>query len=166
METDIGSILKSREVRYKTQRLLLKKYQCTLISFTLNVPGQKKQSDRLIKIHNKGMELLCNLLPSADILFMDSGHPVTGSEGLVCIKHDAVSVKRLACELEHDISIGRIFDIDVFDDKGRVISRSEAGYPERECFVCDEYAKICIRNQQHTAAELLYAFEKLIEGEI
>ena len=55
-------ILDSREARAEKQREILKNFPYTLISFTLNIPGAKKNSDLYSKIHGVGMEAILKSL--------------------------------------------------------------------------------------------------------
>lgn len=60
-------ILLSREKRVEKQRYLIDKYKCSLISFTLNIPGPVKDSILYRKIHQEGMRELIKRLTDEDL---------------------------------------------------------------------------------------------------
>lgn len=162
MKTDLRSMLDAREMRYRRQRELLARFGCTLISYTLNTPGEVKQNERLMQVHDIGMGLLRGSFSSDEILFMDVMHPDTGSEGYLCIDREAWEVKRITCMLENRSILGRIFDIDVFDMGGKSVSRTDIGYPPRRCLLCDGDAKTCIKERKHSQEDIRSAFEGLV----
>ena len=65
------------------------------------------------------------------------------------IKH----IKKLMIEIEEN-SLGRIYDIDVLNGLGEKISRSDLGYENRKCLICNEDVFICMRNKTHSYEEL------------
>lgn len=163
MNPILRTLLEAREIRYQHQRELLAAHGSTLISFTLNVPGAAKQSERLQQVHTWGMSLLCGLFSPADILYCEARHPATGSEGFLCVRPDAGFVKTQTVSLEEQLAIGRLFDIDVFAPSGNPVSRTELNLPLRKCYLCGAPAKVCAIRQAHPMSELLQAVEDMIE---
>jgi holo-ACP synthase len=155
-------MLNARESRFLYQRNLLTSYRSTLISFTLNIPGAEKQNENIKKVHTAGMALLYSLF-SSEIIFMDTRHQPTGSEGFICLYQEAQAVKQKTTELENTFRLGRLFDIDVFTPEGESVGRTEIGLSPRKCFLCDEEAKLCIKKHRHTQDELLKTVYTMIE---
>jgi holo-ACP synthase len=162
METDLAEMLCARERRFAFQRRLLNEYQSSLITFVLNIPGVVKQSEKFKALHNRGMKLLQGLFSVSKLLFCASFHKNAGSEGYLCLDVDAVTVKRKSLTLEETHTLGRLFDIDVFDSFGNPISRTKLGYPTRKCLICNDDAKVCIRVSRHGPEELQAAVNEII----
>jgi len=166
---DIGlimEILDSREARANKQKELLSIYPCTLISFTLNTPGDIKNSNLYKKIHNEGIECLLSILrdiknPILNKLVLDKS---TGVEGFISINRDPIETKKITVHIEDTHPLGRIFDFDVFDEYGNQISRKDFNLNERSCLLCSENAAICRRNRSHTLEDLLQGIDKTINN--
>jgi holo-ACP synthase len=164
-ETDLAGILNAREKRFLRQRELLRIYKTSLISFTLNIPGAQKQSEAIRQLHRAGIELLCQYFPSGKILFRESIHGDTGSEGFLCIDEEACRVKHKTIFVEETHPAGRLFDMDVFDTSGAVISRNTLGLPARKCFICDSEANVCKRLGRHSMEVLRETVQQLLSPE-
>ena len=160
-DTDLGAILLRREQRAEKHR------SCrghTLVSFTMNIPGQRKQfpletlgfQEGLIQLrHAFGDSILEEHLYSA----------VTGNEALLTLSIGAKEAKTVTASLEERHPLGRLWDMDVLTAEGHALSRTTFGYPQRRCLVCGEAAKVCGRSRRHSheelfnaAAHILYAY--------
>ena len=156
-------ILQSREDRRTRQLDILKSYESSLISFTLNTPGIVKDNEMYREIHKEGLKAIINILDSKGIsmIYQDEINKSTGSEGYIAVDFDAVKVKKILIELEESHPLGRIFDIDVFDKNHNQISRSDLNKGSRSCLLCNKNARICIREKNHTIEELYARIEDL-----
>ena len=90
----------------------------------------------------------------------------TGCEGFVALRADAQRVKDCAMQLEVSRPIGRLWDIDVLDTQGRILSRRDIGLPERRCSLCGQPAKICARQRRHSSEQLLHEMERMFNDAI
>lgn len=70
------------------------------------------------------------------------------------VKTDATELKKLMVKIEENTKAGRLLDIDIFNESGIQISRSDLNLPERKCIICDKDAKICMRESNHNLIEL------------
>lgn len=63
----VEELLKSRENRGLKQEKLICQYKTSMISFTLNIPGEIKSNDRLNRAHEEGMKILIDELMANNI---------------------------------------------------------------------------------------------------
>ncbi|WP_297633039.1 citrate lyase holo-[acyl-carrier protein] synthase [uncultured Clostridium sp.] len=158
-------ILDGKESRVLRQKEILTKYNQTLISFTLNIPGLYKISEEYKKVFNKGIREIKENLERKKLLisYEEVNERESGYEFFCIVLAPANDVKMLMIELESRLSIGRIFDIDVFDKEGRLLSRSDFSIKKRECLVCSNDAVVCSRSRAHSIEEVLEAIDKLVK---
>ena len=162
----IMNILKSREDRRILQETLIGKYENTLISFTLNIPGIVKDSEKYRRVHKETMEYILEELEEKHIgvLYKERLEKDTGSEGYISVNNDALNTKALMIEIEGTHPLGRILDIDVFDKENKQISRKGLKLEVRKCLICSKDARICMRQRGHSQGELLAIIDDIIES--
>lgn len=160
VEKTAYEILQSREDRAQIQEELINEYKKSLISFTLNIPGPKKDSPSYRKIHEIGMEEIISKV-EGNIQFIKRNKKKTGPEGFIVVNMDPRKLKKLTIDIEENHSLGRIFDMDVFDSNHNQVSRSDLGEEGRKCLICNKNAKICSREASHWIEELLERIDKL-----
>lgn len=162
-EKFVMEILQSREDRRDKQIDLINRYNSTLISFTLNTPGIVKDNEMYRGIHREGIKEICKLLKEnrIPIIFQEEINKPTGSEGYIAVDIDSKKIKKLLIELEEIHPLGRIFDIDVFDNNHRQISRSNLGLNPRRCLLCGKDARICAKDKSHSYVELYVGIQSL-----
>ncbi|MGL5417506.1 MAG: citrate lyase holo-[acyl-carrier protein] synthase [Clostridium sp.] len=161
----IFKILEGKENRVLRQKEILKRYNSTLISFTLNIPGLIKTSDEYKKVFLKGINEIKEILilNNMEIIYDEINERESGYEFFCAVEAPAIKIKKLMIELEEKLSVGRIFDIDVFDEEGNLLSRSSFNIGKRKCLVCDKEAVICSRSRAHDIEEVIEAVNKLVE---
>lgn len=160
----LEEVLTNREARAALQRELLAQYKSPIISFTINMPGSVKLNNASRLLYKLGIERLKNALESADIVVHEIRHAerFTGLEAFFSAAADARMLKKIACTIEDQDAVGRLFDMDVLDVDGVPISRSELKLPKRKCLLCEQDAVICARSRQHAPAELLKKIEEVV----
>lgn len=156
-------ILESRELRAKKQIELLTRYPYTLISFTLNTPGPIKSSGLYTNIHKVGIQHLMKVLQEMDvnIVHMETIEKNTGREGFISVDMDPYQAKKVAAEIEDTHDLGRIFDIDVFDQLHNQLNREAIQLKPRKCLLCNEEALVCMKMKTHTYEELIAKVEEI-----
>lgn len=159
-------ILLSRSERTKQQRIFLAQGGMSLLSFTMNIPGNIKQFPAAKNAFEIGFKTLQERLPLGSILTRFQRHFLTGSEGLLLLSLPALEVKKLAVELEDFHPLGRLFDMDVLSQDGNAISRTELGIKPRTCLICNENAKICARSRAHSHEVLQQKIVQILEQTI
>lgn len=146
-------ILIAREKRVCRQEILLEKYKSTLLTIRVNYPGINKNnyiSFGIIKVlsgfvvkefDNKTLHKEFNITAEGPIITM-------------IIDDDHNKVKFKAVEIEEKHLLGRCADIDVYDNKGKGLSRSELGLCKRKCYLCSDFAHNCVRSRKHSTHEI------------
>lgn len=155
-DVTLEQMLEAREVRAARQKELILQYKLPLISFTLNIPGNRKKTDDNKNVFQEGYsELIKKLLEcKTSPVYWETLYPVTGYEAFVVVDSDERELKELGMQIENTHPLGRLLDYDVIGRDGIAVSRESLHYPERKCLLCDETAHACARNRTHPTAEL------------
>jgi holo-ACP synthase / triphosphoribosyl-dephospho-CoA synthase len=156
----LHEILDEKEERVKIQKNLITKYNLPLISFTLNIHGNRKNF-LLAKVAFKtGIEAIICKLKQSNITYVYKhiyNNP-TGSLAFIAVCSTSMYLKTIMCEIEDNHCIGRIFDIDIIDIDFKKVSRKNISH-SRRCFICEEDAFSCSRNRTHSSS---IVFKKII----
>lgn len=155
MEVTLQDILDAREHRVQRQKLLLEQFHKPVICFTMNIAGPVKISPLIQEGFAYGQALLTAQLAGNGIpmLHFEDRSANAGCEALFVVDGQPENVKRLTAELEEAFPIGRLFDMDVLTERGK-ISRQAIGLNERTCLLCGKPAYLCSRSRTHTVAQL------------
>ena len=146
----LDEILLHRERRWQEQQDLLSRGQC-LVSFTMNIPGAKKQFPLELAGFETGLRELRTVLPVREERLY---HAVTGDEALLLLDLPPWEAKKKTVRLEQTHPLGRLWDMDVLNHEGCSLSRTALGLPQRRCLVCGEAAKVCGRSRRHSPEQL------------
>ncbi|OOF80396.1 triphosphoribosyl-dephospho-CoA synthase CitG [Rodentibacter caecimuris] len=162
----LEALLNAREARALLQQQLLAKYQLPLLSVTLTAIGEVKKNPLLDYVFEKVLEKLTALFaqrkwqPAEKIVrILDSGH-----EAFFVLPVEAMELKQAMIELEESASLARLWDLDVFDVTGRLLSRSDFNIASRACLICSENAKNCTRSRKHQLNEILLEMQQLAQA--
>ena len=153
----LNKVLENREQRQTKQWELIDRFNSTVLSLTINIPGSKKDSSdakfiyevALYEIKKLGFKENQKILTCKD----------TGYEALWALHVDAKELKALTCKLEENHPLGRFMDIDVIDNNKKILSRETS----RKCYICQGNAKECARSQKHSVNELLVYISKTVD---
>ncbi len=151
-------ILQAKEHRYRTQEQLIEKYQLPIISFTLVLPGGFMNYPEYKQVFDQGVSCVRSELTTIIHEYLTDGG--WGPEGFWVANEDPQVVKKRAVLLEEENPLGRLWDLDVFDNEMRPLSRIEIGYPARKCLICNDDASTCYRTKRHTLEEI----QKQVQG--
>lgn len=168
----LNEMLDAREQRAFFQQKLMSTYNKPLLCFTMNIAGPIKNSDLIRRGFKIGLSSLKLQLKKvkADILFEDMWDKPTGNEAFIVSDINALLLKRLACELENESPLGRLYDMDVFvpSDNGILtkVERTALNIPQRHCLICSRPAKECSSRRLHTVDELAEKTKKIIEASL
>ncbi|WBL45320.1 citrate lyase holo-[acyl-carrier protein] synthase [Clostridium estertheticum] len=146
-------IMLAREIRIKYQEELVKQYKIPLLVIRVNYPGINKNNYYSHEITRIMYKIICELF-SNSIIFKKI---ITTAEGLIvimCINNGARDIKLITLNLEDNHILGRCVDLDVYDEKGRSISRRDFGLEMRKCYICNDIAHICVRSKKHSIEEV------------
>lgn len=161
----IVKILEGKENRSSRQKELIKNYKNTLISFTLNIPGICKISDKYKLVFNEGVNLIEKKLKIENIkvIYSEKNERESGYEFFCIVNSPAIKIKKHMIKLEVNSILGRLFDIDVFSEKEELLSRANFNIGKRQCLICRKDAVICSRARTHTIEEIIESINILID---
>lgn len=161
MQTELIKIrqllLAAKENRYKLRQQYSKgKYPN--ISLSLNIPGYPKTDKKSKKAFNYILEELKIFLKANRIAIDEKAEYCDTDEAgdfyltkIVNQKSELSKLKQLTEEFEENHVIGRIIDVDIFDNKAFPVSSGKA----KKCIICNNNPAIqCIRSQTHSFHDL------------
>lgn len=156
-EVTLEQMLKARDERAEKQKELIAEYGLPLISFTVNIPGTRKNTALSNSIFREGLSELLKKLRSSGkaAVYQESRNLMTGSEAYVVLNMEEPALKELSLQIENNHFLGRLWDFDVIGRDERAVSRVACGYPKRKCLLCEEDAHVCARSRAHSVEELL-----------
>lgn len=146
-----NQILQDREKRYFKIIELLKKYP-TVISIHANIMGDNKSLFESYYLTNYFLNLVLTKI-DGEVSFIES---FDGPSYLIGTnrKH----LKEMMIEIEESEEIGRLIDIDVFEDNNKSVSRNK----RRTCLICGDEVAVCSRLKRHSSYELLSIVDNLV----
>ncbi|MBD3949357.1 citrate lyase holo-[acyl-carrier protein] synthase [Tuanshanicoccus lijuaniae] len=158
-------MLEAREKRQVVQQQLITKYpNDTLLSITLNIPGEIKNSISLEKFFN--LQLSDLQTRYKDVIIEESTfYEHTGNEAFLVLRIDPMRLKRELIEFEESLPARRILDLDVLylnEQQLTIVSRRDYHLPPRRCLVCERDAKVCGRERKHPVEEIQQKIAALI----
>ncbi len=162
----LAQILSARDTRQQRQQLWLEQYGCTLISLTMVIPGDIKNSSGAHFLCQTALQVINTTLchTGKKVIAQQCFSSDAGLEALFAIEAKAEPIKHLCINIEQTHPLGRYWDIDVICPKQGILSRKHSDIPERKCFICDHHAHICVRSQAHELSELIRAIEEKINA--
>jgi len=165
----LEDILAARDARRQKQMRLLKAYpDKTLICLTVIMPGEIKCNEYTPIIGAAACQAIEETFKDKLILPDEADCNTknvskTGFEAFFLVSLPPVEVKRQTVRIEETHGLGRLFDIDVIEKDCVPISRNEIGEKPRQCLLCNDEARICMRKHTHTHEELLTKIRSLVE---
>ncbi|MBO4411153.1 MAG: citrate lyase holo-[Lachnospiraceae bacterium] len=161
--TSLSSLLNAREKRVRERETLLHTFGCPVLTYTLNIPGAEKDSALIRRFFKSYLDILMGRLAPFFAAPLNVVYPETGPECMVPVRMDANELKRIAVEIESSSGSARLLDLDVTDASGRQVSRTDLGFPERECIVCGKIGRQCAAAETHPKEEVVKAAVRLME---
>ena len=157
-----------REKRAGRQVELLKKYKGALISLTLNIPGEIKQSALIYKAFKLAERKISDRLKylNMPVLFSQEISNFTGNELFICVQDEPVKIKKALCVLEEADDFGRLLDIDVLRNDGSKVSRKEINLPERQCILCPLPVSFCAPQRKHSLDALVNKTQDIMHNAV
>lgn len=164
MEITLDMLLESREKRWQLQRQLIQDNPgLTLVCLTVIMPGNVKRNAQSMVVAHAAVEAIQEAFGQS-IQWQREQDLSTGYEGYYLVDMSMIDCKRLACEIEDNHPLGRLFDIDVINTHVEPVSRSVIGREGRKCLLCDHDARYCMRNHTHSRDELQQKIQQMIEA--
>ena len=139
----LQQILDAREYRHNVQQRLLSEFHRPILSFTMNIAGEIKQTLLIEFAFDYGIQSILDLLGTP--LQMSILRRPTGYEAFFVYENTAEEIKQSCMRIESESPVGRLFDMDVIDIDGQKLSRPET----RTCIVCGGPVAPCSRSRAH-----------------
>ncbi len=158
-EVTLQQILDSRDERVRKQQNILNQFKYPIISFTMNIAGPVKTSLLIERAFFEGIRLIKESFPKKRITHQDVNVKVTGCEAIFSVNAKASEIKDICTNIEDNLTIGRLFDMDVIDTNGSKLERKNV----RGCLICGAPGKNCAASRTHSVDELQTATKKIIE---
>lgn len=150
-----------KEMRFNTIQSYLDKGYDYVVVIKANIPGQHKHRSESYMIVHVGENILKTMLSDITCIRHE------GEDGpwtLALLKMDMIHLKHKLIEIENNHALGRLLDLDIYDQSLEPISRTALGYPKRACFLCDKDAHLCVREKTHPFEELDAYIKKTIHA--
>ncbi|MDO4306111.1 MAG: citrate lyase holo-[acyl-carrier protein] synthase [Eubacteriales bacterium] len=128
-----------------------------VVSLGMNIPGPVKSGPLFYEAFLEGKRSLEGMLKTQQgkVMQMAVLEENAGYAAIYFLSGaDGGMLKKEAVFLEESHALGRLFDIDVEGQDGRLMSRVQAGTGKRTCLICGKEAKACGRNRTHSVKEL------------
>ncbi len=164
MEITLDKLLASRDRRVEMQQKLREKHpNLTLVCLTVIMPGNVKRNLSSLIVSQAAINALLNRFEGkiVDIITRDLE---TGYEAYLLTSLSQHEAKMIACDIEDNHPLGRLFDIDILDADGIPVKRETAGFQPRRCLMCDNEARYCMRNRAHTPQELNAKIQQMVDA--
>jgi holo-ACP synthase CitX len=162
IDISLQELLESRDNRQAKQRALIKKYNQTLVSLTIVMPGTVKRNACSLFLSRQAVDAVREKLGDSIVTFEEYDLK-TGYEALFVVRTNTLETKKIACQIEDEHPLGRLFDIDVVTEEGLPLFREDVGSHPRKCLLCNQDARVCMRNQAHTLADIRNKIQEMIE---
>jgi holo-ACP synthase len=158
----MDKILEDREKRYNEILSLINKYRLPIVCGKINYPGTNKNTEE----SNRAFSILVKQLKRKYGEKMICSVELNGYDGksfLAALRMEAFEAKKMAIEIEEEHILGRVFDIDIYVDDGSSLGRESINNNPRKCIICEDNARVCIRNKKHTVEETIDKINRLIK---
>ena len=148
MGVTLDQLLASRENRWAKQQTLLQENPlATLVCLTVIMPGSVKRNSQSLIVARAAVEAV---------------RTAFGERLLLLVSLSIPEAKTIACDVEEQHPLGRLFDVDVIQKDGAPASRKTIGRAPRRCLLCDRDARYCMRDHSHTQEEIHKRIDQLV----
>lgn len=162
MGVTLDQLLASRENRWAKQQALLQENPlATLVYLTVIMPGSVKRNSQSLIVARAALEAVRTAFGER-LLQMEEFDLETGYEAYLLVSLSIPEAKAIACDVEEQHPLGRLFDVDVIQKDGAPASRKTIGRVPRRCLLCDRDARYCMRNHSHTQEEIHKRIDQLV----
>lgn len=154
-EVTLSQVLEARDARAAAQQAILARHPgCSILSFTMNIPGPVKATPSIERAFDLGLSELDHRLPKGSVSERQEVRAVTGFEALWAVALDPVKLKKICVAIEDGSLLGRLFDMDVLGADGVKLDRALVGGKSRDCIVCGAPGQGCAARRLHSVEEL------------
>ena len=160
-KVELPDMLACREQRADRQRQLIEEYKKPVVSLSMNIAGDVKNTLAISMLQKEGEEEFRSAAKKAGfaLLFEERSDAFTGPESLLVFDtDDAQTLKNTGVALEEETPWGRLFDIDIIGTDGEKLSRPQP----RRCIVCGGPAADCARSRAHGLDQIKKAADEML----
>ncbi len=153
----LNDVLDSREKRASLRSKFVSNNLNT-ISLSLNIPGFPKTNSDIFSFYKDVLRelklfLIANRIEissAEDIMITDNAGDFFITP-LSCDLIELIEVKKLTESFESNHILGRLIDVDIFNNEGIPVSSGK----KKPCYFCKEYSAVsCMRNKRHSYEEI------------
>ena len=156
----MNDILNARELKSNHIKELMNEFKGkTIVIMKANVPGVNKNPKNMVFICRYHCELM-NKTFGNKIVESKQIKSLDGDYMYYVINDSGNVVKEKTILIEEQKQLGRLIDIDVFNEYA--ITREDLECEMRKCLICDNYAHICSRSKAHSDLEVFNKITKII----
>lgn len=161
-EVGVMDMLCARDERADRQQRLLAAHGLPILSFTMNIAGPIKTDALIKRAFMLGAARIEAALKAhgAQIRERIETFAFTGCELALSVDAPAEDLKRWMRAIEERDALGRLFDIDILDARGRKLARDA----HRRCLICGADAHACARSRAHEARELYLRAREIMQA--
>lgn len=144
-----ATLLSAKDAFNQTLNDTLKEVKHPVVTLKVNMPGTPKNTwytSVILRVINAHL----NAVYRWHSTFYASA---AGDYYMYTFDTDPLTLKHQLTRLETTHPLGRFIDLDVHI-KHKTITRDTIGLPRRTCYLCNEQAHTCARNQTHDTLEL------------
>lgn len=144
----LETLLEYREIKADVIQSLVSSDTRTVLVIRVNIPGPDKRTRWALKLFDEAVRSVVGAFESQSIAYEDVTFRLEERVEPVEYVHilyvdlEPNDVKLRCVQIEESHSIGRIFDLDVYDEKGQSLTRAHLGMGIRKCYLCDRDDKI------------------------
>ena len=156
----LEKLLEYREIKEGFIQSLVNSDTRTVLVVRVNIPGPDKKSKWAQKLFDEAVRCVKESFEHEGIDYDEVTsrlkERVEPAEyvSVFYVDSKATDVKELCIRIEEGHSIGRIFDLDIYDETGQSLTRSFMNKGVRKCYICDQPAYECARGRVHALSEL------------
>lgn len=166
MEVTLAQMLDARENRAFRQFQLNREFGKPMISFSMNIPGPVKDTALIRRGFREGCAALEGKLPPEKVLHREYIEAITGCEAMYVLDMEAAEVKAVTTAIEDAHGLGRLFDMDVLDEKLCKLDREQVGGGDRNCIVCGAPGRGCASRRSHSVTALQRSTNAILIGHL
>lgn len=162
---ELAAVLSAREKRFNRKLALATGYKTCVISIGINLPYPERKQSKYRFLLTECIKTLSPALTRAGAEVLRSYFECSedGIFYISSVSGDAFALKSLCISIEEEHMLGRLFDIDVMNEKGIQIKRSDLDFPTRPCIVCGCEVWECVRLEKHDHSQVMEAANMLIK---
>ncbi|WP_326907525.1 citrate lyase holo-[acyl-carrier protein] synthase [Sedimentibacter sp. MB31-C6] len=155
----VENFLRDRDKRVEYQKKLSNKYHKSIVCIRVNFPGINKDNVTSRKINEIIYNILTGMIKDK-IIYENSFVTLEGPISILVVNEKSNQLKENCLQIEEYHPLGRIVDIDVYDENYKGLSRVSFGRMPRRCYLCDELAVVCSRTKRHPETEIVSFIER------